>query len=668
MTLESTPKRVGADGDVAAAKEASGMGSWRTVAATAISVVGVGYHLYVLGISPMSPGIFRPIHVLFLTLLAVVAFPVRKSGRAGVFWLVFDLACAALVLASTAFIIYDQTGWAWRAGMMPNNTDIIFGTATVATVLVMTQRVFGWPLVVLALVFIGYAMFGSYAPGTLKIVPYSFARVIGQLYSVDNGVFGLLIGVSATYILPFVVLGSVLAASGAGELFMDLAKALTGRSRGGPAKIAVVSSALFGTISGSGAANVVATGTFTIPLMMKTGYEPHFAAAVEAVASTGGQIMPPIMASAAFLMAEILGISYGRVALAAAIPALLYFLGVYVGVDLEAGRLGLRTLTTEEMPNVKTLVLTKGYLLLPLVAVVYMLVVANASPIRAGLTSLVVAFVVSWFGHDTRLTPSRLIRALAQAAKEMVPIGMACAAAGIVVGMLGLTGLGVKVTEIVISLSKGQILPALALTMLVALILGMGLPTAASYIIAASVCAPALVKMGIEPLAAHLFVFYFACMCAITPPVALAAYAAAGIAKENPLKVGLTSVRLGLVAFIVPYMFIYGPALLMDAPLLAVIRVTLTSVIGVVAIGLALEGWLTKPIALVFRALFLLGGLLLIETRVATDVTGLAMLAMAWIGHRQSVKRAVAVGGQGSPSLAAGRRPTEGAKSDPLRM
>lgn len=605
--------------------------------ATIVSVCGILWHFYVLGVRATAPGILRPVHILFVTTLAVLLFPKPGAGKTKSLFAALDGVLLAFIVGSTAYIIYDQVAWSFRAGMSPTRLDVIFSLATTIAILEFTRRLFGMPLVVLSVTLMAYAALGWYAPGIFKILPYSFERIMGQVYSVDNGIFGLLTGVSATYVLPFLFLGRIMQNSGTGQYFMDLANKMTGRSRGGPAKIAVVSSALFGTISGAGAANVVATGTFTIPLMVRTGYKPSFAAAVESVASTGGQIMPPIMCSAAFLASELTGIPYGTIARAALIPAVLYFTALYAAVDLEAGRLKLAAVALDDLPSWKSL-LSRCHLLLPLATIVYMLMIRNTSPLRAGMAAIVTAMIVSWLRRDTRMTPSKLLSSMCEASRDIVPIGVAFAAAGIVVGMLTLTGLGVKLTSLVMSVARGALFLGLLTTMVVTILLGMGLPVAASYVIAASICAPALTEMGVPTLAAHLFVLHFASLSAITPPVALAAYAAAGMARENPLRVAVTACRIGLVAFVVPYMFVYGQGLLCMSGAWLAIRTGLTASLGALAVALGSEGWWKRPMSPLARALLLLGGFLMIETRPLTDGAGLALMALGLAVHRFGAK------------------------------
>jgi TRAP transporter 4TM/12TM fusion protein len=426
-----------------------------------------------------------------------------------------------------------------------------------------------------------------------------------------------------------VLFGAFLQASGAGDFFLKLASGAVGTIRGGPAKIAIFASALFGTISGSAVANCASCGAVTIPLMKRSGYKPHFAAAVEAVASTGGQIMPPIMGAGAFIIADIVGVSYWAVAIAAIIPALLYFTTAFLGVDFEAQKSGLRGLDRSEVPVLRKVLLSEGYLLLPIVVLLFSIVVLLNSPIRAALLSLAATIVVSYFRAHTRLGPRKLMEALAGGARGALEVAAACACAGIVVGILNLTGLGQIIASVVIELSQGVILIALILSMLVCIVLGMGLPTTPAYIIAAAVVAPGLIKMGVPPLEAHLFVFYFACIAVITPPVALAAYTAAAIAKAPPMKVGLTAVKLGIAAFIIPYFFVYNPALIGHGTAFQVTLALVTSLIGIYFLAAAIAGFFLRPLNWPMRVCFAVGALLLIEPGWMTDVMGIGLVAIA---------------------------------------
>ncbi|MGE5485909.1 MAG: TRAP transporter permease [Ignavibacteriales bacterium] len=606
--------------------------SVKNAAITVVGVAGGLFHLYTLGIRPVPPSVLRPVHLLMICTLAALLYPASKKRSAvSVLTRVFDVILVGLVLASTVYIIMDQEGWLLRAGFKPTGLDILFGWASVIAVLEMTRRAAEWPLSALGAVFILYALVGHLLPGVLRIPMYRPERVISQIYSVE-GLFGMIAGVSATYIYPFVILGAILNSAGTGQFFLDFAGAVAGRSRGGPAKIATISSALFGTVSGSAAANVVATGTFTIPLMIKSGYSRVFAGAIEAAASTGGQIMPPVMAAGAFLMSEMLGMPYSQVCLAALIPAILYFLAMFLAVDAEAGRLGLGGDDSAGEKRLATILKERGYLLLPLLVLVFYLMVLRQSPIRACLMAIVAAIVVSWFRPETRMGPRKIVETLVAGSKGLLSVGMACSIAGIVVAILTLTGLGTTISSLILSVAGASKLLALIMTMVVAIMLGMGLPTTGAYVICASVCAPALIKMGVSRLAAHMFIFYFATMNAITPPVALGAYAAAGIAQASSLQIGIEACRIGIVAFIVPYMFVFGNELLMVGTTAKIAQALATSVVGVFCIVGAIRGRsLGKELCLLTRLALAVAGLCLVDTGTVTDLVAAGCIAVAFV-------------------------------------
>ncbi|MDD5205633.1 MAG: TRAP transporter fused permease subunit, partial [Desulfobacterales bacterium] len=418
-----------------------------------------------------------------------------------------------------------------------------------------------------------------------------------------------------------------------GDFFINIANSIAGKAKGGPAKVAVISSAFFGTISGSAVANVVGTGTYTIPLMKRTGYQNDFAASVEAVASSGGQLMPPVMGAAAFVISEMTGESYLKICLGAAIPSLLYYMSLFTAVHMEARRANLRGLTKEEVPSFWGTLKTQGYLAISALVLIYFLAIKLTSPSFAAFWAIASAVVLSSFSKDTRLSLKGLIRALESGAKGALSVVAACAAAGVVVGVVTLTGLGLKFSGAIIQLAQGNIYLTLLFTMISSLILGMGLPTTAAYIICAILAVPALTNLGINVLAAHMFVFYFAIISAITPPVALAAYAGAGIAKSDPMKTGFTACRIGLAAFIVPYMFAFNPALLMQGGVFEIVWVTVTAVIGVIFLACSTIGWFIASMAAWERALLFLSAILLIEPGVFTDVVALVFLAPVLVGQ-----------------------------------
>jgi TRAP transporter 4TM/12TM fusion protein len=526
-----------------------------------------------------------------------------------------------------------------RVGVIPTRADFIMALLAIIAILEMARRTSGTGLVTVAVVFLLYARFGFLLPGLFYHRGYSWPRVFTFAYSLD-GVFSVPIFVSVTYVALFILFGSFLQASGGGRFFVELAFALTGRARGGPAKVAILASALFGTISGSSAGNVVATGSFTIPMMKRVGYDPRFAGAVEAVASTGGQIMPPIMGAGAFLMAEILGVPYVAVTVAALIPALLYFLSVYFMVDLEAAKIGLKGLTRSELPELRR-VLKDAYLLLPVAVLIYALVFARVSIIRAGLLGIASCVAVSLINPKNRMGPAKILGALVSGAHAALNIIGTCAAAGIIVGVVSQTGLGIRLAAILLNYAQGILLLALILSTIIIKILGLGMPTTAAYAIAAAVIAPALIQppFSLLPIQAHMFVFYFACVSAITPPVALAAYAGAAIAKAPPVEVGWIAVKLAIAGLIVPFAFAYGPALLMvgDAGKIALSLVT--ALIGTYALAAAAQGWFGGKLAWPARALLFTASLLMIVPGLTTDLMGMGLMAAVALRHQRLARR-----------------------------
>lgn len=597
--------------------------------AQVIAISASLYHIYALGIAATSVLELRAIHLLVGLLLVPILYRASSKqapGRVPV----LDLCLAAAGVAATVYVLLQGEAWVWRGGVTPTAADLIFGVLVIALVLEMTRRVIGWPLIVVIGVLWVYAMVGSWMPGILVSKSFSLERIISHIYSME-GIYGIPIGASSTFVFLFVLLGAFFRASRAGDFFVDLAYGVAGRSRGGPAKVAIFASALFGTISGSGIANVVTTGTMTIPLMKRTGFKPHFAGAVEAAASTGGQIMPPIMGAAAFIMAEIINVPYSKIAVAAIIPALLYFLGVYLMIDFEAAKEGLRGLSRGELPQMGEVFRRWGHLSIPFIVLLYVLLVEQATAIRAAFITMMVTIPVSLLKAETRMNWARLVKALQEGATGCLEVIAGCASAGIIVALVGLTGIGITLSTAIVTVAQGDLFIGLLLTMMIVIILSMGLPTTAAYIIAATVIGPALETMGASPLQAHLFIFYFACMSAVTPPVALVAYPAAAIAGANPLTVGFTAWRLALTAFIVPYMFVYSPALLLQGRVSEILHNTGTAVAGVLALSASLEGWLGGKAGWLERGLYLAAAFTLIHPGLTTDLVGALAFALGFI-------------------------------------
>jgi len=522
---------------------------------------------------------------------------------------------------------------------MPGFLDLIFGAVTIFLVIESTRRIMGWALPIVALVFLLYGLVGHLLPGILAFPKIPVARIIAVNYIATDGIFGTPLGVSATFVFLFVLFGSFLQKVGGGEFFIDLAYSLFGRFRGGPAKIAVVASACFGTISGSGIANVAGTGQFTIPLMKRTGYQPAFAGAVEASASIGGQLMPPVMGAAAFIMAEILGIPYISICVAALLPAILYFLAIFIMVDFEAAKTGLKGLTKENLPNPRKILREAWYLFLPIAILIYLLII-QISPMKAAFWSIIFMVgieIIQQLIKKKRVDFQRIWEGLEAGALGMLIVATACACAGIVIGIVNVTGFGLKFSDFIIDLSHGSLPILLILTMLSSLVLGMGLPTVACYIILAIISAPALVEMGVMPLAAHLFIFYFGIIAAITPPVALAAYVGAGIAGANPMKTGFIACRLGLAAFLLPYMFIYGSAILMKGNPQDIILAAVSGTVGIWALAAGLQGYFWQCLAIWQRIILLIAAVLLIKPGLTTDLIGYCLVGIVLLVLRTPV-------------------------------
>jgi len=592
------------------------------------------FHLYTGAVGSLDPWSQRVIHLTLGFVIAFLTFPVIKGKKVGV----LEIILSILSLASGLYIILNMDAIIDRAGM-PGTWDIVFGALTIVLVLEMTRRVIGLALVIVSVLFLLYAYFGPYLPEAIAHRGYDIERITAHMYTTLEGIYGVPIGVSATFVILFVIFGAFLEATKTGDFFINIANSIAGKAKGGPAKVAVISSAFFGTISGSAVANVVGTGTYTIPLMKRTGYAPHFAASVEAVASSGGQLMPPVMGAAAFVISEMTGVSYLTICLAAVIPSLLYYMGLFTAVHVEARRINLRGLRGDEVPPFWSTLKNQGYLAISALVLIYFLAVKLTSPSFAAFWAIIASLILSSIKKDTRLNLKGLIKALEMGAKGALSVVAACAAAGIVVGVVTLTGLGLKFSGAIIALAHGNIYLTLFFTMISSLILGMGLPTTAAYIICAILAVPALTNLGINVLGAHLFVFYFAIISAITPPVALAAYAGAGIAKSDPMKTGWTACRIGLAAFIVPYMFVFSPALLMQGNVFQIVWVSITALLGTIFLACSTIGWLFAPLSKWERPLLFITALLLIEPGIITDIIAIVTFIPVFLNQLRLVKQ-----------------------------
>ncbi len=599
------------------------------------------YHLYTAAFGPPVTLVHRSLHVSMMLALCFIMYPFSKKSDLTKPTL-FDWLLVILSFAAPAYIYTDYLGVVERAGNA-NQTDMVMATLLVVLVLEASRRVSGNALSILSLVFIAYGLYGRSMPGMFMHRGYDWTSLSNHFFANTEGIYGTSVSVAASYIFLFILFGCVMQKSGMGQFFNDMALALAGHTKGGPAKVSVIASGFLGSINGSAVANVVTTGAFTIPLMKKTGYSREFAGAVESAASVGGQLLPPIMGAAAFIMAEMLSVKYSSIIVWAAVPALLYYLGIIIQVQLRASKDGLVGLPREQLPKTGEVLKRQGHLLLPVFFLLYMLFFSGTTVIFSAVLTILVTIVVSWFKKETRMSVGELIDALADGAKQTVSVAIACACVGIIIGVSSKTGFGLTMANTIISLGDTSILFTLVFTMITCMILGMGLPSIPAYIITASIAAPALAKLGIAPAAAHMFSFYYAMFANLTPPVALASFAAAGLSGGDPMKTGIASVKLAIAGFIVPFMFVYAPQLmLINTTLVEGTMVALTGCLGVFLIAVAVEGYFLAPVSPLLRAVATVGALLLIKPGVDTDVIGIAVLAVLYFFQRRRAASAAA--------------------------
>lgn len=588
----------------------------RLVAAVAIAMSL--FHLYVAYFGPPNAFTLRATHFGFALVLAFLSLPFLP-GRASKGPSPFDWVLVLVSLLAAAYPIVEQTYFNTRMAYVgPVSTaDIVFGVLMILVVLEGTRRAIGPILPLTAAAFLAYQILFSNT---------QLIRLVEYQYMTTDALFGIPAQVSATYVVLFVIFGALAERMGLGKLFMDFALALTGHAAGGPAKVAVVTSGLFGSVSGSAVANVMTTGTFTIPLMKRVGYPAPFAGAVEAVASTGGQIMPPIMGAAAFVMAEFLGVSYLTVAAYALLPALLYYFAVFLAVHFEAKKQGLVGLPKPDLPQLREVMAERGHLFLPLVIIIGVLLAGFSAPYSAlmGIASIIPTVLLR---KTTRqeFTWAKLVEGLEAGAINSVVVALACASAGIVIGVIAQTGLGLTFTGIVRSAAQDTLLAALLLTMVAGILLGMGMPTTPAYIVQVALLVPTLVRLGVSVEAAHMFVFYFAILSAITPPVAIAVYAACGISRSSVWSTSWAAVKLGLTGYIIPFMFVFSPSLLLIGEWPTLITTTITAILGVTFLSGGLAGYMVGPANWLSRVLFIAAALTLIKPGLLTDGLGIVM-------------------------------------------
>ena len=623
---------------------------WRQYVTVIISVIFVVFQLYATLSGSITAQILRASHLAFVQLLAFLLFPATKKMPRNTLPL-YDVLLGLVGAGCWMYIVINFQTLVRRSG---NNTtlDVIIGIIGILILFESCRRIVGLPIMTIATIFVIYAFAGKYLPGFLHHRGYSLQRVVCHLFYNTEGIMGTPIGACSTFIFLFILFGALLEKTGIGQFFIDVCNAIAGGASGGPAKVAVLSSALLGTVSGSSVSNTVGSGSFTIPMMKRLGYKGEFAGAVEASASTGGQLMPPIMGAAAFLMSESLGLPYITIVKAAIIPAVLYFTGIFITVHLEAKKLGLKGLPREQLPRFLPLFLSKGYMILPLVVIIWFLC-SGKTAVFAALMGIVACLLIGIAVSLVDLAKGRkptfgsrdIIDVMCAAARNIISVAIACGMAGIIIGVVTLTGLGLKLGAGLVSLAGGKLFLTLIFTMLASIILGMGAPTTANYLITSTITAGAIIQLGVQPLAAHMFAFYFGIIADITPPVALAAIAGAAIAKARPMKTAFNATKLAIGAFIIPYMFVYNSQMLMiDASISRILFIIATALIGMFGLSVALEGYgfnftgilhgTNKPAAIITaldvieRALFAAAGLLCVIPETRSDIIGLSMMAI----------------------------------------
>lgn len=587
----------------------------------------------------------RSIHVGMILLMTFAIYPAFKtSSRKVIAWYDYILMILSVIIPVYMWVNYqaiiDRVGDA-------NLTDVIMGTILVALVIEAARRITGWALPIIGIIFMIYALMGARqglipinVPGLFLHRGFKWPKLIGHLFSNTEGIYGTSVNVSSTYIFLFIVFGEIMNKCGMGKFFNDIAIGLAGHTKGGPAKVAVIAAGLLGSINGSAIANVVTTGSFTIPLMKKIGYSKEFSGAVSSTASVGGQLLPPIMGAAAFIMAETLGIKYKEIVVAAAIPALIYYLGIIFQIQLRASKDKLDGMPKDQLPKVKETLKMYWHLTIPILFLVYMLFFSGYTVIKGAFLTILLTIVIAQLKKETRMSLKDIEDAFVASAKSTVSVAIACACVGIVIGVSSLTGFTINMASAIISLGGKSLLLTLVFTMVTCMLLGMGLPSIPAYIITVTIAAPALIELGIAPLAAHLFCFYFAMFANITPPVALASFAAAGISGGNPMKTGIVSIKLALAGFIIPYMFVYNnQLLLMNTNIIQGIQVAITACVGVFLISAAVEGYFHTKVNIVMRLLMLAGAFLLIDSALLTDLAGVGIFVASIFIQRILARR-----------------------------
>lgn len=622
------------------------LGGWPSKAA---AIIGIILSIFVLLTSSYlnMQGFYR--NTIFIGLIMVLGFfiyPFNKK-KPGQKFSYLDISMILLSVISVGYITLNYTNLHVERMSQANTVDYIFAVLCIIVLFEITRRAIGWFIPILSVLAMIYAIYGAYFPIDFAHSGFSLDRLLYRVYMTSNGIFGSTLSIASTYIVLFILFGAFLSASGASKLFNDLALAIAGQKRGGPAQVAVITSALTGTLNGSAVANVATTGAFTIPLMKSIGLKRRFAAGVEAAASTGGMIMPPIMGAAAFIMAGFLGVPYTTIVIAGIVPALLYYIALIFSVDTEAKKLGLKGLSKDNIPDVKNVLLERGTLLLPII-VVFAVLLTGKTAIFAGFAGIITSIITSYLTKDksNRITVSKFFGALSDGAKGSIQVAIACAAVGIIIAVVSMSGVGSMLAYNVIDIASGNMFLILVMVMATCIILSFGLPSTALYIVVAVTAAPALVEAGITPLAAHFFVFYFGAMSNVTPPVALAAYTGAGIANSNPMQTSWTALRLALPGFIIPFIIAYDPILLLDTTEGPInywrfIIVVVTAIVGVYALAVGMGNFVRTRLNIIEKVIFIAVAFLLISTNQTLDIIGIVLFIGVMSAHYAKSKKLV---------------------------
>ena len=582
----------------------------------------------------------RSLHVAMMLFMSFLLYPAsNKASRKKIAW--YDLAFAIISIAVAVYVWVDYENLINRMGM-PNTLDIIMGTALIFLVMEASRRTSDLSLVLLNITFIAYGLWGRNFPGIFAHRGYTWAKLVNHIFINTEGIYGSSVAVAASYIFLFILFGSVMNRCGMGQFFNDISLSLAGHTKGGPAKVAVIAAGLLGSINGSAIANVVTTGTFTIPLMTKVGFTKDYSGAIVASASTGGQMLPPVMGAAAFIMAEMIGVSYGTIALSAAIPALLYYYGILVQVQLRAEKENMQGIPKDQLPKAMDVMKKRGHLLIPIVFLVFMLLYSGKTVIYSAFMTIILTIIVGALKKETRMSLRDVIDAFEESTRQTVSVAIACAVVGIMIGVISLTGFGLTMANAIIQLGQSSLMATLVLTMVTCLILGIGLPSIPSYIITATIGATALVKLGIPAIAAHLFSFYYAMFANLTPPVALTAFAAAGIANGDANKTGWIACKLSLGGYIIPFIFVYNTSLLLiDVTAFDAIRTIIASMVGVFIMSVGIEGYYKTNVNAILRAFTIVGGIMLITSNIYYNIVGLLALVALVVVQRAKVNKEV---------------------------